>query len=283
VLLAGLQAELLRTETVAYISGPLATALNAVIDERPRKREDLETKRHAVREKLQNLLAAVEAGAGTSVIFKAIHDREIELRALESELTALEEPLEQRLKIIPTWVRQQLEDTAALLSLVPERAKRQFQQLDISHSIQYARRARDRFFAPRDPDTSNSWLFHRMHLFTVPVGRRGHRTQFTSRQFSPDFLYKRTSPLLAIARTLHAPAVERLWWSCLRTIAGQDGVGRRADDRTRRRAACPLFALATSVFPLIESPVGPDLPDGLNGRGSGRGITLIPRPSTNVI
>jgi DNA invertase Pin-like site-specific DNA recombinase len=134
-LLAGLRAELLRPETIAYISQRLAAALNDVIDQRPQQREELERAKASARERLQNLIAAVEAGAGTPLVFQTIKDRETELRMLENRLAALDEPLRHRLEVIPTWVRQQLEDLAGLLSEVPERAKPEFQRLGIGFTL----------------------------------------------------------------------------------------------------------------------------------------------------
>jgi hypothetical protein len=71
--------------------------------------------KEAAERKLSYLTAAVETGLGTPSVFQAMKDREAEIRTLESQLRAFNEPLEQRLAVIPTWVRQQLEDAAALL------------------------------------------------------------------------------------------------------------------------------------------------------------------------
>jgi site-specific DNA recombinase len=130
-LVAGLQAELRRPETLAYITERLATELNGVMDTRPARREALEVTRRDAREKLRNLVAAIEAGAGSPTMFQAIRDREAELGALEQHLATLDEPLSDRLAVIPTWVREQLSDAAALLGESPERAKMEFQRLGI--------------------------------------------------------------------------------------------------------------------------------------------------------
>jgi hypothetical protein len=68
-------------------------------------------------------------------VFQAIKDRESEIRALESQQTALNEPVEDRLAVIPSWVCRQLEDTAGLLSDVPERVKIQFQRLGLRFTL----------------------------------------------------------------------------------------------------------------------------------------------------
>lgn len=135
-LLKGLQAELLHPATVAYITGRLTDALNALIDSRPDQRERLQREREATGAKLQNLIAAVEGGLGTPTIFQAIKDREGDIRALEGRLEGLSESFENRLAVLPTWVRQQLDDVASLLGDVPERAKQEFQRLGIQFTLQ---------------------------------------------------------------------------------------------------------------------------------------------------
>ena len=101
VLLAGLQAELLRPETIEYIIDQLTAALNALADQRPQARADLERAKAAAAQRVRNLIEAVEAGAGTTIVFQAIKDREAEMRALDSQLAALVEPLEHRLAVVP--------------------------------------------------------------------------------------------------------------------------------------------------------------------------------------
>ncbi len=139
-LLAGLQTELLRPDTVDYITAQLATALSELSDRRPAEREQLERARSSAAQKLQNLVSAVEAGLGTTTIADAIRAREGEVRALDGQLAALDEPVDHRLAVVPTWVRRQLEDTAGLLAEVPERAKQEFVRLGVSfvlHPIRY--------------------------------------------------------------------------------------------------------------------------------------------------
>lgn len=135
VLLDGLQAELLRPETVSYIAERLAAALNDMADQRPLRRAELQRSREEVAQKLRNLTKAVEDGLGTASIFEALKHREAELRAVDEHLSAPKEPLTERLAVIPTWVRQQLEDAAGLLRDVPERAKAEFQRLAIQFTL----------------------------------------------------------------------------------------------------------------------------------------------------
>lgn len=68
-------------------------------------------------------------------MFAAIQDRENELRVLESQQAAIDAPLDDRLAVLPTSVRQQLEDAAGLLRDVPERAKTHFQALGIRFTL----------------------------------------------------------------------------------------------------------------------------------------------------
>ncbi len=135
VLLEGLQAELLRPETVATISGKLSAALNAYIEQRPHERARLIRARADSQAKLQNLVAAVEAGAGTTTLFAAITEREAEIRTLDAQLASPEEPLTERLAVMPTWVQRQLESVSDLLREGPERAKAEFQRLSIQFKV----------------------------------------------------------------------------------------------------------------------------------------------------
>jgi len=61
--------------------------------------------------------------------------RELELARLDLELTTLDEPLRDRLAVIPSWVRSQVDDVAGLLSGAPDRAKREFQHLGVGFTV----------------------------------------------------------------------------------------------------------------------------------------------------
>jgi site-specific DNA recombinase len=134
-LLAGLQQELMRPETVAYIAGELTAALNRVIDARPRQREELQAQRASLEQRLKHLLAAIEEGAGTPTVFKAVQEREAEIRSVDAQLAALDQPVDHRLAVIPSWVKAQLSDAADLLREGPERAKAEFQRLGLKYTI----------------------------------------------------------------------------------------------------------------------------------------------------
>jgi len=134
-LVSGLRQELRRPETVAYVTALLATALNAILDQRPALRERADRALREARRRLENLIAAIEDGAGGATLRDAIGSREADVRRLETELAALAEPIERKLAVMPTWVRQQLEDTAGLLSEAPERTKAEFKRLGVAFTL----------------------------------------------------------------------------------------------------------------------------------------------------
>jgi hypothetical protein len=76
-----------------------------------------------------NLLVAVEVGQAPSAVFDAIRSREAKEAALDAELATLETPLDDRLRVMPSWVRQQIDDVAGLLAGAPERTKRELRRL----------------------------------------------------------------------------------------------------------------------------------------------------------
>lgn len=134
-MLAGLRAELLRPETVLHVTRALADELSRVIDQRPKLRARAEEAMREARRRLENLITAVEGGAGASSLLDAIRAREADVQRLRTELDALSEPLEHNLAVMPTWVRQQLEDLAGLLSDTPERTKAEFKRLGVSFTL----------------------------------------------------------------------------------------------------------------------------------------------------
>jgi site-specific DNA recombinase len=134
-LVAGLRAELLRPETVHYVTAALTKELNLVINERPKAKRAIEDSLKDARRRLANLVLAVEDGSGSTALLEAMKAREADVRRLEGTLSALDEPLERKLAVMPTWVRQQLEDTAGLLSEAPERAKAEFKRLGVAFTL----------------------------------------------------------------------------------------------------------------------------------------------------
>jgi hypothetical protein len=88
-----------------------------------------------LRQKLARLITAIEDGASTPALLTAMRTREEELRRLDAELEAIQEPLNDRLAVIPSWVRSQVGDVSHLLSGAPERAKSEFQRLDVGFTV----------------------------------------------------------------------------------------------------------------------------------------------------
>jgi DNA invertase Pin-like site-specific DNA recombinase len=127
-LLAGLKAELLDPSTARYITEALAEALNRRIDDRPRLLDEAAAARDEAQRRLQRLIDAIENGAPASALGGALRAREDEIARLDQTLVDLSEPLQDRLAVMPTWVRQQLDDLVALLSASPERTKAEFQR-----------------------------------------------------------------------------------------------------------------------------------------------------------
>jgi len=134
-LVAGLRSELLRPETLQYVADALTAALNAVIDQRPKRREQIEGLLATARRKLEHLVDAIEAGSSGPTLLEAIAGREADIACLQQELAALNEPLDAKLVVVPEWVRQQLEDTADLLSGTPERTKTLFRQMGVAFTL----------------------------------------------------------------------------------------------------------------------------------------------------
>lgn len=157
-LVAGLRAELLRPETVQYVTGALAAELNRLIDQRPTVRARIEAALQDAERRLQNLVAAVEGGGAAATLLEAIRVREADVRRLTAELDAVSEPLESKLAVMPTWVRQQLEDVAGLLSEAPERTKAEFRRLGVGFVLHPVREEGGRPFLRAEGTTELAQL-----------------------------------------------------------------------------------------------------------------------------
>jgi hypothetical protein len=103
--------------------------LNRRRDERPRLLEQARPDRTRARERLERLIDATENGEPAASLRDRIRERQQEVACLDATLAELSGPFEQRLAIMPTWVRQQLEDLATLLRDAPQRAKMEFHRL----------------------------------------------------------------------------------------------------------------------------------------------------------
>jgi hypothetical protein len=79
-------------------------------------------------------------------LLQAIAAQEAGIVRLQGELAAFNEPLDEKLAVMPSWVRQQLEDTAALLTDTPERTKTVFRQMGVSFTLHPVREQGQRPF-----------------------------------------------------------------------------------------------------------------------------------------
>jgi len=61
--------------------------------------------------------------------------READVGRLDAEIQELDGPLNDRLAVIPSWVRSQVSNLAGLLSDAPERVKSEFQRLGVSYTV----------------------------------------------------------------------------------------------------------------------------------------------------
>jgi site-specific DNA recombinase len=138
-LLDGLRSELLKPATLRYITDTLTTELRRRLDQRPQLEAEAKTAREQVAERLARLVRAIEEGAPPYTVMAAIREREAELHQLDAQLEELSEPLDERISVMPTWVRQQVEDLAGLLAGAPERTKTEFQRLDLQVTLRAVR------------------------------------------------------------------------------------------------------------------------------------------------
>ena len=135
VLLEGLRAELLRPDTVRYITNAVSAKVRQLLDQRPGERARVLTQRARVTRKLEHLVRAVEDGVALPSLREAMVAREAELRALDDVLGRLDDPPSVNLDVIPTWVREQVQDVAGLLRDVPERAKSELRRLQVQFTL----------------------------------------------------------------------------------------------------------------------------------------------------
>lgn len=173
-LVAGLRAELLRPEMLDEITASLAAALNAVIDQRPQRRERIDEALANARRKLHHLIGAIEAGSTAQTLLDAVAQREAEIARLERDRQALDEPLENKLAVIPSWVRQQIEDTAGLLADSADRTKAVFRQMGVRFTLRPVGEVGDRPFFRAEGETDVAQLIAG-RLSLSAVGRSGAR------------------------------------------------------------------------------------------------------------
>ena len=132
-LLDGLKSELTSAPTVNYVVNALTQALNQRIDDRPRLLAEAQSEREQARQRLQRLVDAIEQGVPPGTLANAINERQADVARLDATVAGLDnDPLRQRLAVMPAWVGQQLEDLSGLLGESPERAKTEFRRLALA-------------------------------------------------------------------------------------------------------------------------------------------------------
>ena len=119
-ILQRLQDELLEPPMVAMITDAVTTEVKKTLSTQPSELKRLQAKRQAVATKLANLVQAIEQGLGPQSVVDQIAAREAERRDLDEKIAALAEPLDVDIRIIPTWVEQQLTNLSGLLAENPE-------------------------------------------------------------------------------------------------------------------------------------------------------------------
>ena len=146
-LLAGVQEEVSRPETLDYIVGELSRTVQTAVDARPSQRAALVRQREAVADKIRHLLNAVECGLTSTTILEALRAREAELIAVDAEIAALDAPRDRgQVSVIPSWVKQQVTDVVALLGDQPERAKSELRRLGVRFTLHPIRNAGEKSY-----------------------------------------------------------------------------------------------------------------------------------------
>ena len=116
LVLGALRDQLLRPEIVAMVTNAVTAEITQALNQTPVRRDALRARRDEVAKKLAHLIEAVEDGVGLSSLSDAMTQREAELREIDARLATLDRPAPAaNLAVIPTWVRQQLDDLAGLL------------------------------------------------------------------------------------------------------------------------------------------------------------------------
>lgn len=135
LLLAGLQRELRRPETVRRLADMVARELARMLEDRPHNLDRARAERKAVAQKVANLAEAVAEGGPMPTLLQALARHESELRRLEEAVASLEERSGDTVAVMPAWVQRQLQDVAGLIGGTPERAKAEFGRLNVNFTL----------------------------------------------------------------------------------------------------------------------------------------------------
>ena len=117
------------------ITKAVTAEVTKALQARPSDRDALQRRRDAVARKLANLVEALEAGVASPTVQQQITKREVELHEIEGELVQLSRLPDVDVKVLPSWVRQQMSDVARLLADDPPRAKAELQRLNVRFTV----------------------------------------------------------------------------------------------------------------------------------------------------
>ena len=120
---------------ITSITDAVTEEVKKTLSTQPSELKRLQAKRQTVATKLTNLVQALERGLGPQSVVNQIAAREAERRDLDEKIPALAEPLDVDIRIIPTWVEQQLTNLSGLLAENPERAKAELQRLNVRFTV----------------------------------------------------------------------------------------------------------------------------------------------------
>ena len=135
VVLQGLQEALLAPATLTMITDAVTAEVSKALNATPSDRDALQVRRETVVKKLANLVEAIEHGIALPAVHEQITKRQVELRQIDDDLAALDQPVAVDVAVIPSWVKRQLQDLAGLLADNPERAKAELQRLDMRFTV----------------------------------------------------------------------------------------------------------------------------------------------------
>ena len=135
IVIEGLQAALLQPTMIETITTAVTAEVTKALTTTPSARASLQARRDAINSKLANLVQAIESGITLPAVSEQIATRETELRQIEDDLARLDEPVTLDVAVIPTWVRQQLQDLSGLLADNPQRAKAELTRLNVRFTV----------------------------------------------------------------------------------------------------------------------------------------------------
>ena len=135
VVLQRLQEAMLDPTTLKRMTKSVTTEVMKALSTAPSDRKKLQQRRDDVEKKLANLVAAIEHGIALPKVHEQVATRQAELRQIDEQLEILERPADVDISVIPTWVEQQVRDLSGLLADSPQRAKDEFQRLNMRFTV----------------------------------------------------------------------------------------------------------------------------------------------------